>query len=86
MGERHLRTWLPTSPEPCNMVVLEILACTTVGNGQFYEIPDKKLETIPNFRGSRIALAAFKDFTRAQQLAEGSYPSGSLLLLLSSLF
>lgn len=49
MGERHLRMWLPISPQPCNTVVLEILACTTVGNGQFYKIPDKKLETIPNF-------------------------------------
>ncbi|KAK4826679.1 hypothetical protein QYF61_010688 [Mycteria americana] len=45
-------------------------ACTTVGNGQFYEIPDKKLETIPSFRDSRLALAAFKDFIQVQQLAE----------------
>jgi len=54
-----------------------------MGNGQFYEIPDKKLETILNFRGSRLALAAFKDFIGVQQVAEGSYPSGFVLLLSS---
>lgn len=62
MGERHLRMWLPTSLEPCNTVVLEMLLAPLWGMGQFYEIPEKKLETIPNFRGSRLALVAFKDF------------------------
>lgn len=35
MGERHLRMWLPTSPEPCNTVVLEILLAPLWGTDNF---------------------------------------------------
>lgn len=83
-GERHLRMWLPTSLEPCNTVVLEILLAPLWGTDNFMR--SLETETIPNFRGSRWALAAVTDFIRVQQLAEGSYPSGFLFLLLSSPF
>ena len=35
MGKRHLRMQLPTSPNPCNMVVLEILLAPLWGMDSF---------------------------------------------------